>query len=121
MSDYQDIWSHDEGSHSALSEEQLLAYLEGRLNDEERHTVEAMLSEESMESDALEGLRGLSPGEMKKMKHRLHASLQRSLHKRRRGRRGIGEQRWIWIAIGIILLLTILCYAVMCFMKHPLK
>jgi hypothetical protein len=36
MSDHKDIWSPNNGGHEALSEEQLLAYLEGRLTDDER-------------------------------------------------------------------------------------
>ena len=43
---------------SMISQEQLIAYLEGRLSAEEQHDVELWLAEEGMESDALEGLVG---------------------------------------------------------------
>jgi anti-sigma factor RsiW len=121
MSDYKHIWSHDEDGRSRLSEAQLLAYLEGRLPESERRAVEELLSNEGMESDALEGLQTLSAGETKKLKYRLDADLQKALRKKRRGRRGISEQHWTWTAIGIILLLAIMCYAVIYLVKHSGK
>ena len=112
MSDYKDILGSGQDSQGALSEEQLLAYLEGRMSDAERRAVEEQLSAEGMESDALEGLQALSTGETKALKHQLNAGLQKALHKKRRVRRGISGQRWTWIAILVILLLAILGYAV---------
>jgi anti-sigma factor RsiW len=118
MSDYKDIWSDDEEGRGALTEEQLLAYLEGRMPEAERRAVEELLSGESMESDAIEGLQALSAGEARAMKHRLDAELQRALHHKRRQRRGISDQRWTWTAIVLILLLAILAYAVIYFAKR---
>jgi anti-sigma factor RsiW len=118
MSDYKDIWSDDEEGRGALTEEQLLAYLEGRMPEAERRAVEEWLSKEGMESDAVEGLQELSVTETKAMKHRLDAELQRSLHKKRRGRRGLNDPRWTWTAIVVILLLAILGYGVIYFMKQ---
>ncbi len=117
MSDYKDIWTGDEEGR-ALTEEQLLAYLEGRMSEAERRAIEEQLSSEGMESDAIEGLQALSAGETKAMKHRLDAELQSALHHKRRRRRGLSDQRWTWTAIIIILLLAILGYAVIYFAKR---
>jgi anti-sigma factor RsiW len=118
MSDYKDIWQDSE-HEGTLSDEQLLAYIEGRLPEEERRAVEELLSREGMESDAIEGLQALDADEARGMKKRLDISLQKVLSKKRKARRGIGEQRWTWIAIGIVLILAIVCYAVMYLLKGP--
>ncbi len=118
MSNHNDIWNPDGGGHSALSEEQLLAYLEGRLSDEERRSVEEALSNEGMESDAAEGLQALSSQERQSLKHRLDIDLQHTLHKKRHPRRAVTGQRWTLIAILIILMLAILGYAVIYLAKR---
>jgi anti-sigma factor RsiW len=118
MSDYKDIFGAGQDSQGALSEEQLLAYLEGRMSAEERRRTEELLSAEGMESDALEGLQALSPGETSALKNQLNAGLLQALHKKRRTRRGMSGQRWTWIAILIILMLTILGYAVIYLAKQ---
>ena len=118
MSDHKDIWSPDNGGHEALSEEQLLAYLEGRLTEQERRVIEEALSEEGMESDAMEGLQAMSTAETQSMKYRLNSELLHTLHKKRHKRRGISNQRWTWIAILVILMLAVLGYAVIYLVKH---
>ncbi len=115
MSDFKDIWTADEGG---LSEEQLLDYLEGRLPEEERQAVEALLADEGMESDALEGLQAIGAAEAREMKHRLNAGLAQALKKKRRSRRGIAEGRWTLYAIIILLLLAVVCFGAMWLMKH---
>jgi len=118
MNDYKDILGSGPEGQAALSEAQLLAYLEGRMSEAERRTVEEILSAGGMESDALEGLQALSGEETTAMKHQLNAELQRTLHKKRRTRRGISGQRWTWIAILVILMLSVLGYAVIYLAKH---
>ena len=119
MSDYKDIWSPEESSGAPLSEEQLLAYLEGQLPEEERRAVELLLANEGMESDAIDGLQSMSVEDSKALKLRLNAGLQQALHKKRRTRRGIGDQRWSLIAILIVLLLAAVCYAVVYLVRQP--
>lgn len=102
-----------------LSEEQLMAYLEGRLTGEEQHAVEALLAGEGMESDALEGLRDFDAAEAQAVTGRLNRQLQQSLKKRKRTtRRGMMDQRWGWMAIAIVLLLAMLCFAVLWLVRH---
>ncbi len=118
MSDLNKIWSDGAEQRSPLTEAQLLAYLEGRLPEQERRRIEELLAEDGPESDALEGLRELSVEETRSMRQSLNLNLQKTLHKKRRRRRGMTEQRWTWLAIGVILLLAIVCYAVMYLAKH---
>ncbi len=121
MSDLKDILGGAAGD-SPLSEEQMMAYVEGRLSPAEMRMVEEALSEGGAESDALEGIRQLGAVEARAMTGQLNISLQQMLHQKgRRKRRGMAQQRWTLFAIGIILLLAVLCYAVMWMTKHPLQ
>jgi anti-sigma factor RsiW len=117
MSDFKDILNED-ANGSKLTEEQLTAYLEGRLSGKELHDVEALLNTEGMESDALEGLQALDPSEVRQIKHELNANLQKALHKKRRTRRGIASQQWNMYAVVILILLILICFGVFWVMKH---
>jgi anti-sigma factor RsiW len=116
MSDFKDILN--EGGSGKLTDEQLMAYLEGRLSESERHAVEALLSEESMESDALEGLQELNAEEAKSIKHTLNTGLQKALGKKRRGRRGLASQQGNVVAIVVLLLLLVICFIVFWSLRH---
>ena len=95
-----------------LREEKLRAYLEGRLSPEEQHDVEMWLAEEGMESDALEGLGTLPPGETIQSVNKLNNQLRKSLAGKKRKRRPPLSGQTAIIAIAIILLLALLAYIV---------
>jgi anti-sigma factor RsiW len=117
MSDLDNISSFDEEKQGKLSEEKLQAYLEGRLSPEEQHEVELWLAEEGMESDAMEGLKEMPPGETKQTVSRLNHNLRKQLTgKQRRRKEPIKNNQWSWMAIGVVLLLAILAYLVLHFM-----
>ena len=109
MSEAKDIWSNNEGR---LPEDRLMAYLEGKLSPEEQHEVERWLAEEGMESDALEGLKTLEPGETKKIAHRLNYNLRNELAGKKRRSKQIADNQWSWLAVLIILLLAVAAYMV---------
>lgn len=110
MSDFKHIWNDAEGGE--LSEEQLMAYLEGRLSPEEQHAIEARLAEEGMESDALEGLQSLGAGDAKQLQRRLDLELNHTLKRKKRKRRGISTERWTTIAILLIVVLAVVGFVV---------
>lgn len=114
MSDLKDIWSDEPGGgRKPLTEEQLMAYFEGRLSPEEQHEVEQWLEQEGMEADAIEGLQELPTEETRQMSRHLNIELSRQLRPKRRNRkRPITENRWAWIAIACVLLLAVLAYVV---------
>ena len=112
MSDFSRIWNDGPEEGTTLNEAQLLAYMEGKLTEEERRKIEEQISQESMESDALEGLSALNPEETKALKHRLNTGLQRSIKRRRRSKQTLWDQRWTWLALALILLFSILAYLV---------
>lgn len=111
MSELNDIWNSGKGR---LSEDKLVAYMEGRLSPEEQHEVEAWLSEEGMEADALEGLKELPVKETKDAVSRLNYTLHQKLNKKNRRRsKHIKDNNWAWIAVVVILLLCVVGYIVL--------
>lgn len=117
MSDFKDIWTPDGGGK--LSDEQLIAYLERRLSEDEQHDLEALMSGEGMESDALEGLQDLSADEAIAMKRKLNLGLQATLKKKRPRRRGLADGRWTLFAIVLLLILAAVCFGAVWLMKRP--
>jgi len=110
MKEMNEIWNTEQGK--PLPEEKLRSYLEGKLSPEEQHEVETWFSEEGLESDAVEGLRDLTPNETGHALDRIHRTLNRQLHKRRSRRRVIPGSRSVWVAVLIVLMLIVLAYIV---------
>jgi hypothetical protein len=110
MSELHDIWNNGKGK---LSDEQIVAYLEGKLTAAEKYEVERLLSEEGLESDALEGLRFISPEATRASADKINHKLQHLTQKRKRRTSLFNDNKWTWIAIAIILFLCILGYWVL--------
>lgn len=114
MSEFHNILHNNNNNNNKLTEEKLIAYLEGKLSPEEQHAVETWLAEEGIEADALEGLMTLSPAETKHMTNHINHVLQQRLHKKsRRRHKYIKNNNWAWIAVIIILTLCIIAYIVL--------
>lgn len=97
--------------NSALPEDKLVAYLEGRLSPEEQREVEALLGDEGMESDAIEGLQQLKMEEARQLAAQINYKLQAELRPARRKPRGyFADNKWAWMAVLIILLFAVLGY-----------
>ena len=112
MSEQKNISPFTNGSNEKLSEDKLMAYLEGKLSPAEQHDVELWLAEEGMESDAVEGLRTLQPGETKHSLGKLKHGLNKTMLGKKSKRKPLRTDHITWIAIGIILLLTVVAYLV---------
>lgn len=96
-----------------LTDEQLLAYLEGKLSVEEQRRVEELLSEEGAESDAIDGLVAIQTEEVKHLASRINYKLKNDLRKQNRTRRNYyTDNKWGWLAVLIVLLLSVLAYVV---------
>jgi anti-sigma factor RsiW len=108
---WQDILSQ----HSQLDPQKLMDYLEGKLNDQEKHEVESMLADSAFMDDALEGL-----GQMKdKQKiaailHELNAHLRKNAQARnqRKALRQLRYPGWLLFATVTIILLVLLAYII---------
>ena len=95
-----------------LSEDTLMAYLEGKLSPAEQHKIEHWLTQEGMESDALEGLHKLRSAEARKSIKRINYKLHKTLSDKKRARRPLNTDQFTWIAIALILMLIVLAYIV---------
>ena len=117
MSDQNSIFQPSPG---APSEEQMLAYLEGRLSPEAARAVEEALAEEGLESDAVEGLQVIGAADAKQLSARLNHELLRKVRSGKRVRRRGMDGKWAWLAVLVVLLACVLGYAVIHFAKRPL-
>lgn len=115
MSQYNDIHhsGQDGQEKSLLTDEQLMAYMEGKLSPEELRVVEELMSEESAESDAIEGLKMMHPAETKRSVAELHRKLHTEILRNNPKRKNkFSEDYWGWIAVVIVLLLIVVGYVV---------
>jgi len=115
MSGLYEIWNDGKGK---LSEEKIQAYLEGTLSPEEQREVEFLLSEETMESDALEGLKQLPVEATQSSIKKLDKQLHQFVYKNKRRARPFADNKWSWLAIILILLLCILAYFILHFVSE---
>ncbi len=112
MSDQQNISPTDNSGRQRLSEDKLMAYLEGELSAAEQHEVEQWLADEGMESDALEGLHGMKADDTRHSISKLNHKLRSAILSKKRKRRSLKTEYVTWTAILIILLLAVLAYIV---------
>ena len=110
MSDRDNILNDMPGK-DGLDQDKLMAYLEGKLPPGEQHEVEKWLSEEGMESDALEGLKMLPASEARQTVCRLDHQLHQTIKKKKR-RKQAGPDVITWVTICTILLLAVVAYLV---------
>lgn len=118
MSDQNPIFPSQPGP--GVSEEQMLAYLEGRLSPEAARVVEEALASEGLESDAVEGLQQIETADVKRMSAHLNHDLQRKIRSGKRVRRRGTDTKWAWVAALVTLMIVLLAYAVIHFTQRPL-
>lgn len=94
----------------SLSEERLLAYLEGTLPPQQQHEVEQWLAEEGMESDALEGLQQMERHARRQSIKSLNKRLTSTIRGKHKQRRKQKPDTNVAVAVAVILLLAVVCY-----------
>jgi anti-sigma factor RsiW len=113
MSQQHNIHNMGNDGKLKLTDELLMAYMEGKLSPEIHRAVEELMSEDTAEADAIEGLQMMHPAETKRsvaeLQRKLHTELLRNNPKRKSK---FSEDYWGWIAIVIILLLIVVGYVV---------
>jgi len=119
MSDLNDILSPGAGSNKKqpLSEDKLMAYLEGKLPAQEQHEVEQWLADEGMESDAVEGLNTIAPMETKTMVDKLNHTLGKATKKTKKRRKPLKTNELTIIAIAMILMLAVIAFVILKMIK----
>jgi len=94
-------------STAAITDLQLIAYLEGNVSEADKRIIEAAILDDESIEQALEGLAMLPASDIKKIKHQLSSSLHKRLH--RNGKRKLVRFTWkdalpILIVLGFALL-----------------
>jgi hypothetical protein len=103
-------------SNVQQQEEQLLAYVNNTMSQEERYAFEKTMNDNEFLSDATEGLSNLnSPKSLDeyvtKLNNQLHTLTQSS--KKKREKRKLQVQDWIILAVVLIIALCTLAYYIL--------
>lgn len=106
-----------DGGRKQPGEDKLMAYLDGQLLPEEQHGVEQWLSDEGMESDAIDGLKLLEAANTRQTVNRLNNDLHKTLHSRKGRRREAKADMNSLIAVVVIVLLIAVAYLVIKMIK----
>ena len=112
MADLKDILSEQE-EHA--NEEELIKYLNGNLSDEEKYAFETKTSNSDFVNDAVEGLDQFKRKDrlndyVEQLNKNLHKQLD--LRKKRKEKRSIKDNPWIWFAVILILGLIIIAFVI---------
>ena len=108
-------------SNKDIDNQKLMDYLSGRLSAEDHHDVERWLVDNKFANDAIEGLQAVSKEKdlnayVEQLNRELNQYLQQK--KQRRDSRKIKEIPWVYLAILLILALSILAYVVIRKLAH---
>ena len=102
---------------SALSpdvdQETLLLYLQGKLNEQQKHEVEKKLLKDEFNEDAMEGLQEFKDKEqLQYMVEMLNRDLKKktAIKKKRREKMRLKDQPWLYMSILILILLIVICF-----------
>jgi anti-sigma factor RsiW len=99
-----------------ISEQQLLAYLQGKLAPKEQYAIELLLQEDEFLNDAVEGLQHVQdPQSIEQMTVQLNLLLRRQIRERnssRRLKRRTKPDRQLWLYIMVVLIFVVVAYAV---------
>jgi hypothetical protein len=111
-----DKWNDIINDPSAdLNEKMLMDYLEGKLNAEERHRVERLMSDSGFIDDAVEGLSGMKDKQkIATILHQLNTQLHaKTVKKRKKYNQLIPDQQTLTIATMVtILLLVVIAFVI---------
>ncbi len=102
-------------------DEQLMNYLKKNLSDDEWKNVQNQMGDDAFVKDALDGLQQFSSDKkLHEYVHSLNQNLQQQLatKKQKQDKRKLIHPSWIVMATVIILLLCVLAYAVIMFVKN---
>jgi ferric-dicitrate binding protein FerR (iron transport regulator) len=99
-----------------LTDEQLIAYLDGKLSQAEQREIELWLSHEPLEGEAIAGLLNVEPEKIKQITQRINQQLQ---HKSRRvkAKRHFYQQPVFQVLLAAMLILLCLIASILLIMS----
>lgn len=98
-----------------IRQDKLLEYLSRNLSEQETHDLEMQMNDDAFMSDAAEGLKELHEAQkLPLMVQQLNAGLKKQLekNKKRRSRRLLSNEGWVYFSIILILLLGVIAFVV---------
>lgn len=111
MSPINKIWNQRD--ETTIDEDQLLAYIEGRLSSTDQHAIEEALEADPFLNDAVEGLSEIKDKEhLKQITAQLNLHLKRQIKNRKKLRRSRPKltEHWGWLYVLIVLILVLLAW-----------
>lgn len=102
-------------SNKDINNQKLMDYLSGKLSAEETHAVEKQMNDSDFVNDAVEGLQDVkNKKDLSILVEQLNADLHKQLDKkkRRKLKRALKDQPWVYITIILILFLIIIGFIV---------
>lgn len=100
-------------SNKDIDNQKLMDYLSGKLSAEEKHEIEKQMADSDFVNDAVEGLEELkNKKDLSLFVEQLNADLHKQLDKKkkRKQKRALKDQPWLYLAIVLILLFIIVCF-----------
>lgn len=112
------IWNQNE--EVTIDENQLLAYIEGRLSSEDQHALEEVLEADPFLNDAVEGLAEMKDKEhLKQITTQINLQLRKQIKSRKKQRRPRPRltEHWGWLYVLIVLILILMAWWVIRLVK----
>lgn len=100
-------------SNKDIDNQKLMDYLSGKLSGEEKHEIEKQMADSDFLNDAVEGLEDIkNKKDLSLFVEQLNADLQKQLDKKkkRKEKRAWKDQPWVYLAIILLLALTVICF-----------
>lgn len=108
-----------EPKYTHITDEEMAAYLDGRLTKAQRLALEERMSQEDLYTDALEGLHEMGSEEARQMTRHINQTFAATLEKKRRKNRRLrrNEQPTFWQVVLLVLLLLFVAAVVLWMIK----
>ena len=102
-------------SNKDIDNQKLMDYLSGKLSAEEKHEIEKQMADSDFMNDAMEGLEEVkNKKDLALFVEQLNTNLHKQLDKKkkRKQKRALKDQPWLYLTIVLLLLLIIICFIV---------
>lgn len=98
-----------------IDQEKLLQYLNNHMSDAEQHAFEMQMNDDEFMNDAVEGLQSVeNKSNIQGLVEQLNRDLKKQIdkNKKRKEKRKLPDQPWVYYAVILILLLVVIGYLV---------
>jgi hypothetical protein len=108
-------------SNKDIDNQKLMDYISGKLSEQDKKELEERISDNSFMQEALEGLKGVKDTtKLKNYLEQLNGELKARLHqpKLRRKKNYLAQYPWIYLAIALVLILSIVSFLLIKQLMH---